>query len=565
MGEREKAVAAADKLVNLRGRRGEPEDMNDLEGSLNLYEKAVGAYSQDIRDAWDRNIGILRDNLRAEETTPGPEEPTPEERMEAILALASAEPIPVDEAEELLFLEEYEEPLPEEEVPLDSVGMEEDEEPLGEDERLLVGQELYSDSPAGGGSSGTGGGEEQSGRDSGSRPGEPLEPSAPQGREFEPPYPQPPPYQPPLYPPQPYPPSSYPAFAPPPPQSAPFPPQASPAPQAPAPQPAPLPPQPAPLPPQPAPLPPQPAPLPPQPAPPPPRFEEPRPKPSPEPAGAAGTEESEPEFMEFDEDLGEEEPDVMLEEGAEPDLEPAERPALEPESEGEEQAEEGGEPAEGLAPEDARSAPVEGAGYESGESECPGEEIADLLSYLRDLTESLPEDKRRELEESGVTLKMDEIIQALGDGDLESKDETTRLAAEDKLGKAAAALESTMPGASSLLRDAQNRADRRAEDRRTGEDRRAAPTERRAWMDRRDGGDRRLDARRRQPDRRLDERAAVPVSGEPGSGAGVPEAEGSVVFDPQGRPTEVCGVPISSKLAKLFDIMRREKGHGRKQ
>jgi len=43
------------------------------------------------------------------------------------------------------------------------------------------------------------------------------------------------------------------------------------------------------------------------------------------------------------------------------------------------------------------------------------------------------------------------------------------------------------------------------------------------------------------------------------------EGEKPLVFDPNGRPTEVCGVSISPKLAKLIDIMRREKGHGGKR
>ncbi len=159
---------------------------------------------------------------------------------------------------------------------------------------------------------------------------------------------------------------------------------------------------------------------------------------------------------------------------------------------------------------------------------------------------------------------MDELIQALGDGDLESEDESVRRAAEDKVGRAAAALDGSVPGASSLLKEAQKLGERRGEDRRTGADRRATPKERRTWMDRRDGGDRRREARRAREDRRRDER--IPASGEAAptdESDTAPKAEAPVVFDPQGRPTEVCGIPVSPKMAKLIEIIRREKGHGR--
>jgi len=148
MGDKERAVEAADRLVNLRGGRGKAEDMDSLGDSISTYEKAVRAYSSDMREAWERNIKVLRDSLRSEAQrdagTPGDDL-----GMDTMLDLSNAEAIAVDEAEELVFLDEREEPL-------DSDLLDdEQEETLLEDEdervdELLVGEDLYPDAPAAG-------------------------------------------------------------------------------------------------------------------------------------------------------------------------------------------------------------------------------------------------------------------------------------------------------------------------------------------------------------------------------------------------------------------------------
>lgn len=80
--------------------------------------------------------------------------------------------------------------------------------------------------------------------------------------------------------------------------------------------------------------------------------------------------------------------------------------------------------------------------------------------------------------------------------------------------------------------------ERRVEDRRK--------TDRRVSSDRRAGGDRR-DGERRVP---------PPVVHFAGP---IPPAAASVVVSSDGLPTEIAGVPVSPRLAKLIEIMRREK------
>ncbi len=60
LGRREQAIEAADALVNLQGRRARPEDLNRLNESLSLYEKAVQAFEQDHGEAWAENLERLR-------------------------------------------------------------------------------------------------------------------------------------------------------------------------------------------------------------------------------------------------------------------------------------------------------------------------------------------------------------------------------------------------------------------------------------------------------------------------------------------------------------------------
>ena len=55
-GETEKAVRTADRIVNLKGGRATPDDLSELNDSLDFYEQAVNAYSASMRDMWERNL-----------------------------------------------------------------------------------------------------------------------------------------------------------------------------------------------------------------------------------------------------------------------------------------------------------------------------------------------------------------------------------------------------------------------------------------------------------------------------------------------------------------------------
>jgi tetratricopeptide (TPR) repeat protein len=96
-GSIEKALRTADTLVNLQGKRGSPEDLSDLNKSLEFYENAVSAYSSSVRDMWDRNIKLAL----------GTDEPEPEEDITLLLGAAGMAPA-MDEETETLFIEDME-------------------------------------------------------------------------------------------------------------------------------------------------------------------------------------------------------------------------------------------------------------------------------------------------------------------------------------------------------------------------------------------------------------------------------------------------------------------------
>jgi len=62
LGEKQKSVGAAERLVTLRGSEGE-DDPDALLASLDVLEGAVKDYSSDVREAWDKNLRILRSSL----------------------------------------------------------------------------------------------------------------------------------------------------------------------------------------------------------------------------------------------------------------------------------------------------------------------------------------------------------------------------------------------------------------------------------------------------------------------------------------------------------------------
>ncbi len=165
MGNREKAVQIMDSLINLRGQRGNSEDIDVLNESLKQYETAVKAYSKDVRESWNRNLRILKNVMQqeqrqADEALAGAQST---EEMPPILNLGGEKVIAVDESAEMVFLDEREEELAEDdffdgEMGTDETPEEEDEEvadtyinipdvdqkPL---DKLLTDQDLYADHP----------------------------------------------------------------------------------------------------------------------------------------------------------------------------------------------------------------------------------------------------------------------------------------------------------------------------------------------------------------------------------------------------------------------------------
>jgi len=168
MGDKEKAVQAIDALINLRGGRGRPEDIEDINESLKRYESAVKVYSKDVRAAWDRNLRILKNAFRLKEELERGEGAADARPEPAPVLEASSGPKPVEEEAEQVFLDEREEELAKEDDFYDGeLGLSDGQDELLEDEepaetllrlggggsdadskpmdRLLDGQELYGE------------------------------------------------------------------------------------------------------------------------------------------------------------------------------------------------------------------------------------------------------------------------------------------------------------------------------------------------------------------------------------------------------------------------------------
>ncbi len=196
------------------------------------------------------------------------------------------------------------------------------------------------------------------------------------------------------------------------------------------------------------------------------------------------------------------------------------------------------------APEPAR-APESAA---AARKELLGPKTASLLEYLEGLSGALPRDKLAEFESSGLKAKMDSLIERLKTGP------GSRLAARPApppIGLLAA-------GEASRKTDPR----RSPQGRRSGLERRAEDN-RRAAKDRRQRGERRgIAERRERSDRRSgDRRAPPPRLDLPPT---IPPGAAPVVVAPDGMPSEIAGIPVSPRLARLIEIMRREKEeHGR--
>ena len=117
-GSLEKALRAADTLVNLQGMRATADDLSDLNKSLEFYENAVSAYSSSVKDMWTRNIKHKEDE----------EEETPDDDISMFMG-ASEVSQAADEEIESLFTEDSE-----------SFSSDEEEEP-----ELILGDEQLTD------------------------------------------------------------------------------------------------------------------------------------------------------------------------------------------------------------------------------------------------------------------------------------------------------------------------------------------------------------------------------------------------------------------------------------
>ncbi|HET7839923.1 MAG TPA: hypothetical protein VFL04_09185 [Rectinemataceae bacterium] len=101
---------------------------------------------------------------------------------------------------------------------------------------------------------------------------------------------------------------------------------------------------------------------------------------------------------------------------------------------------------------------------------------------------------------------------------------------------------------------------RSKEGRRSGHERRGAP-ERRSPADRRSSDRRVAEDRRLAPERRQgDRRSKPPIVPSLGRAAA---AIRDLRSGPEGLPTEIAGMPVSPRLARLIEIVRREKTHGK--
>ena len=185
------------------------------------------------------------------------------------------------------------------------------------------------------------------------------------------------------------------------------------------------------------------------------------------------------------------------------------------------------------------------AGEPSGAEEpLLGEPTARLLEYLKGLADELPPEKREEFDVSGFKRKVDDLIGKIKREAELSREPPPVLPRESGFG---------------LLSAGQAM---RVSDPRRGAEGRRALAERRAEKDRREREERRKRGERRESvDRRGGERRG-PVPELELSGLISREAA-PVTVAPDGTPTEVAGVAISPRMAKLIQIMRREKDNAR--
>jgi len=171
-----------------------------------------------------------------------------------------------------------------------------------------------------------------------------------------------------------------------------------------------------------------------------------------------------------------------------------------------------------------------------------GEPTARLLEYLKGLADELPPEAKEAFDVAGLKDKIDDLI-----GKIKTESERAAEAAAPRIHENGFGLLS----AGEALRKASDPR-RSAQGRRSGSERRT-PRDRREKHDRRNVGER----RGLRPDRRSGERRG-PV---PAIDLSEPiDAEAATVkLAADGTPTEIAGLTISPRMARLIEIMKREK------
>jgi hypothetical protein len=254
----------------------------------------------------------------------------------------------------------------------------------------------------------------------------------------------------------------------------------------------------------------------------------------------------------FDDELDESEAPEYI---AEPDLddiglleEPEELPFEEELSEEPNRAIEEAPPAEAPLPGESNASE---AGADDGAESILGEPTAELLEYLKGLTDDLPPEKKEEFDVATLQEKIDDLIGKIKEEAERAAEPPPPLPHESGVGLLSAG--EALRAASDPSVSADPR--RSILGRRSGLDRRQSNDRRSPSQDRRVSGDRRDKSNRRSGERR----GPVP---EIDLGERLPPIEAQLKVSPDGTPTEILGMTISPRMAKLISIIRQEKDKG---
>jgi len=208
------------------------------------------------------------------------------------------------------------------------------------------------------------------------------------------------------------------------------------------------------------------------------------------------------------------------------------------------------EPREGAGDGDAPEAKADqGDAEEVDEPLLEGPTIR-LLEYLKGLADELPPEKRDEFDVLGLKNKIDDLIGKINQEAERSREPPPTPPRERGFGLLSSGL---------ALRDSDPR--RSAEGRRAGterrdDDNRRAELERRKAIERRASDERREGSNRRGGERR----GPVP---EIDLSKPIPKDAAPLKVGPDGNPTEIAGMVISPRMARLIKMMRQEKIDGR--